>query len=85
MMRGSCAVVIFPKFALFSEVVGALKFVWFNALKISQRSWIPRVFANRMLRVSARSFVSLDGFTIENGASVLYVPVAGEPNAARFR
>ena len=85
MMRGSSACVIFPKFALLSATTGPRKLVWFRTLKISHRNWIPRLSAKRNERDSARSLVSRDGFTMENGFNELYVPVAGDANAARFR
>ena len=78
MMRGSPAVWIWPKIALFNAVTGGLKLTWLIRLNTSHRNWTFCAPAILNVRVNAKSFWRLPGFTMVNGASVLYVPAAGD-------
>src|SRR3979411_2929243 len=85
MILGSPADWIAPKLALFSDATGALKLTRLSTLKTSHRNCTHWDTPNLNGRVSAKSFCRFDGFMMVNGASVLYVPVVGDVNAARFR
>ena len=70
MIRGSPAVWIWPKLALFSAVIGALKFTWLITLKTSHRNWTTVL--PDLERAGQREIVlEVAGFTTVNGASVL--------------
>src|ERR1700674_3924031 len=82
MMRGSSAVVIWPKVPAFSAVLGLLKRAWFRTLNASQRtSILKRSWMEKVLHKAASIF-QREGPTMVSRPMLPKVPADWRANAA---